>query len=289
MLTLIAVPAALVAATAFAGSAVIEQRVTHAVPERGALNPKLFLDLARSPAWLASILLSITGLALQITALHFGALALVQPILVCDLIFAVLIAAVTVRKRRPDRVILTGVLCCAAGLAGFLAIAKPHDGAASVNPHDVAPLAAALAAILAACFAVTRLSRHQARSLAIALACGILYGVDAFLFKELPLSLRYGITAWDEHWALYAVIVLAPVAFLLNENAFQAGALLAPVLAIITVADPLVSIAIAALWLHEPIAGSPAAIAAEVVSLSVMTFGIVALAHRAPQVSSGRG
>jgi len=61
--------------------------------------------------------------------------------------------------------------------------------------------------------------------------------------------------------------------------------LIAPVLAIITAADPLVSIGIARIWLDESFASSPLALAGEAVSLAVMTGGIIALAHRAPQVA----
>jgi len=45
------------------------------------------------------------------------------------------------------------------------------------------------------------------------------------------------------------------------------------VLAIITVCDPVVSITLAAVFLHEKLASSPAGIAGEVVALLVMTAG----------------
>lgn len=57
------------------------------------------------------------------------------------------------------------------------------------------------------------------------------------------------------------------------------------VLAVITAVDPLVSIGIAHAWLHETIAAAPVDLAAESVSLAVMTGGIIALAHRAPQAA----
>ena len=82
------------AATIFFGlSSVMEQRSTKQVPERGALSPRLLADLAGRPLWLAAIALNIAGSVLQVLALHFGPLALVQPIVVCNLLFAVLIAA----------------------------------------------------------------------------------------------------------------------------------------------------------------------------------------------------
>jgi hypothetical protein len=68
-------------------------------------------------------------------------------------------------------------------------------------------------------------------------------------------------------------VITAPVGFLLNQNAFQAGTLIAPVLAIITTADPLVSIGLAHAWLGETITSTPLAVVGEVISLAVMTAG----------------
>jgi hypothetical protein len=55
----------------------------------------------------------------------------------------------------------------------------------------------------------------------------------------------------------YALAVAGPLGFLLNENAFQQGTLTAPVLSIITVCDPLISIALAYLWLNENFSSNP--------------------------------
>jgi hypothetical protein len=81
------------------------------------------------------------------------------------------------------------------------------------------------------------------------------------------------------------LVIVGPVGFLLNQSAFQSGILISPVLAVITTADPLVSIGIAHFWLKEEVASMSLDIVAEVISLAVMTGGIVALAHRAPQVT----
>jgi hypothetical protein len=62
---------------------------------------------------------------MQAIALHFGSLALVQPILVLALLFAVVITAALAR-RRPDRVTGAGVLWCAGGLVLFLAVTTPR-------------------------------------------------------------------------------------------------------------------------------------------------------------------
>lgn len=60
---------------------------------------------------------------------------------------------------------------------------------------------------------------------------------------------------------------------------------LAPVLAIITTADPVISIGLGVLWLGVRLRGSPAEIFGQVASLLLMIAGIVSTAHHAPQVA----
>lgn len=281
----ITVVCALAAALAFAISGVLEQRSTKQVPQRRALSPKLLVDLAHRPLWLAAIGGTVAGSVLQIVALHFGPLALVQPILVCDLLFAVVLAAVWARHRAPDKVMLAGCACSAGGLACFLAVARPGGGRETVTLPAVLPLAVALAVVLAGCLVAAGRGSRRVRPLALALACGVTYGVTAFLLKLVSFSLSEGFSQPLRQWPLYAVVIVGPVGFLLNQSAFQADILLSPVLAIITTADPLVSIGIAHLWLNESIASSPLDIAAEVIGLVIMAGGVFALAHRAPQVA----
>ena len=91
MPSLIAVVAAIASALMLGISSVADQRSTKRVESRRALSPRILLDLARQPLWLTALGANLVGFALQVVALNFGSLALVQPILVCDLIFAVLI------------------------------------------------------------------------------------------------------------------------------------------------------------------------------------------------------
>jgi len=290
MFPLTAVLLALTSALTLGASAVIEQQGTKLVTRRKALSPQLFVDLFHQPLWLAGIATNVAGFALQVAALRFGELALVEPLLVCDLIFAVLISAAL--RHSWDPVMIGGVVACAAGVAGFLAIARPSGGSTAVSFSAVLPLAIVLAAVLAACLALAR-AHPNARALALALACGIFYGVAAFLVKLVTAEVGSGLTGLLGSWPIYALAIVGPVGFLLNQNAFQQGILIAPVLAVITVCDPIVSIGLARIFLDEKLATSPAGIAGEIMSLVVMTVGIVVIAHHAPiavrqQAGAGR-
>jgi drug/metabolite transporter (DMT)-like permease len=141
---------------------------------------------------------------------------------------------------------------------------------------------------VAGCLAAAHWGPRQVRPLWLALACGLDFGVNAFLLKLVPATLPMGFSDPLKQWPLYAIVITAPAGFLLNQNAFQAGTLISPVLAIITTVDPLVSIGVAYAWLGETINSSPPALAGEIISLAVMTLGVYALAHRTPHVMSTR-
>ena len=278
--SLIAVVSGLGAAMVFGMSSVAEQRGTKRVKQRRALSPRILLDLVRQPLWDTAIAATLAGFALQVVALKFGPLALVEPILVCDLIFAVLINSYL--RGRWNPVLVAGVAACAAGVAGFLVIARPSGGNSTVSLDVLMPLAVGLAAAVGGCLIVARRSRNL-RPLALALACGINYGVAAFLIK-IATSQGGGLVHLLTNWPIYALAVVGPVGFVLNQDAYQQETLLAPVLSIITACDPLVSIALANLWLDEKLNGTPAGIAGEAIALTTMIIGIVVMAHQSPQV-----
>jgi drug/metabolite transporter (DMT)-like permease len=275
----------LAAALVLGAAEVADQRSTKRVRRRQALSPTILVDLARQPLWLASILGTVAGFALQVLALRFGPLALVEPLLVCDLIFAVLLSGLL--GHRLDPILVGGVVATAAGIAAFLAIARPTSGHTSVGFLVVLPLGAGLAATVGACLLLARRS-DTVRPLALALACGICYGAAAFLIKLVVAPTGAGFAGVLTDWPIYALAIVGPLGFLLNLNAFQQSALLAPVISIITVCDPLISVALAYLWLDERPRSSPASIAGEVLALVVMSAGIVVVAHRSPHLAAGR-
>jgi drug/metabolite transporter (DMT)-like permease len=278
----IAVVAAVAAALVFGIASVADQRSTKRVKRRRRPSPRIFLDLVRQPLWLASLAGTVLGFVLQVVALRFGPLALVEPLLVLDLIFAVLINSYL--RNRWDPALLGGVVATATGVAGFLVVAQPTSGQAHVSFTVVLPLAAGLAASVMGCLAVA--ARNQRlRPLAFALACGINYGVAAFLVKLVISDVGGGMARIMTDWPIYALAVVGPLGFLFNEYAFQQGTLIAPVLSIITSCDPIISITLGTLWLNEKLSSTPAGIAGEVATLILMVAGIIVVAHRGQQVA----
>jgi hypothetical protein len=228
---------------------------------------------------------NIVGFALQVVALSFGSLALVQPIVACDLMFAVLILWYQGQRAKLKfpkvKHMVAGVVATTVGVAGFLAIGQPSGGHTQVSFGILPPLAVGIVVVVGGCLAVAARNRNL-RPLALALACGVNYGVAAFLIKLLTSEFGGGLGQVFTNWPVYVFAVVGPTGYILNQDAFQQGTLLAPVQAIISAADPVISIALGIGWLAVRLRGSPADIAGEAVSLLLLTAGIVMTAYHVP-------
>lgn len=277
----VGVAAAVAAALVFGVTSVAEQRSTKRVKEERTGSPRILLDLVRQPLWDIAIIGTVAGFALQVVGLNFAPLAVVEPILVFDLVFAVLISAYL--RRKADPVMLAGVAASAAGVAGFLVIARPTQGLGTVSGAEGIGLGAGVAVSVAGCLIVSR-RRGILRPLALALATGICYGLSAFLIKLVTSEAADGgLVHVLTNWPIYALAVAGPAGFVFNQDAFQSGTFIAPVMAIITASDPLISIALAYALLDEKVNGSPGAVAGEIICLVLMTVGIVFIARHSPQ------
>lgn len=286
-LLMLAVPAAVLGAASFGVASALQQRATKEVPAQGALNPRLVTELVRRPYWLMASAAVGLGLALQVVALAFAPLTLVQPLLVTGVLFGTLFAA-RLAGRRPDRQILVGATAAVAGLATFLVLARPEGGAADLpGLPTILPLALALVIVVAGCLLIAVASRFSggAHVGALALATGICYGVTAGLMKVVTGVIRTGgVFAIFSQPAFYVVCVVGPAGFLLSQYTFQQGTLIAPALAVITIVDPLVGIGIGVVWLGERVNSSTPVLVGEAAAALVLIGGVAVLARRGTQL-----
>jgi drug/metabolite transporter (DMT)-like permease len=275
--------AALAGACVYGVTGILQQRNAHQVKGDPTDQAGLIKGLIRRPAWVLSTIGSIVGFGLQGLALGTGPIVLVQPLLVTGILFGA-VTGFIVRRQRVDWAFMGALLLTAGGLAVFLVVARPTRGVASLTVGEALPLGIALLVLLAASVALGLRTAGLARSLSFALAAGLVYGATAAVAKVTIAQFPDGFAATVLHWSFWALVVLGPLGFLLNQNAFREGELASPALAVITVVDPLVGIAIGLLWLDERIATAPGAIAGEVLGLAAMAGGVWLVAHRAPRV-----
>lgn len=105
-------------------SSVLQRRAARTAPQSRVFKLALIGYLIRQPSWLGGIGALIAGFLLQAAALNFGALALVQPILVTELPFTMILVSWMFRVRLGrESWLAIGILTI--GLAVFLVSADP--------------------------------------------------------------------------------------------------------------------------------------------------------------------
>lgn len=281
---LVPVLAALAGAAVYGVTGVLQQRATRRVEGSTEDQSGFAKGLFHQPVWLLSTVGSVAGFGLQGLALGTGPIVLVQPLLVTGLLFAG-ITGFIVRRRKVDWPFFGALLLTAAGLAVFLVVARPSTGGGQPTLGQILPLGIALAVLVVGCVVWSLRATGISRSLTMAFAAGVVYGVTAAVAKLTIEAFSHGFVAGLTHWSTWTLVVCGPLGFVLNQNAFREGELASPAVAVITVTDPLVGIAIGMLWLHEAVASGPGAITGEVLALAAMVGGVWLVAHRTPQAA----
>ncbi|MCW2540176.1 MAG: hypothetical protein JWN95_1901 [Frankiales bacterium] len=238
-------------------------------------------SMASHPLWLLGIVADSVGLVLQVLALHLGALAVVQPLLVSGLLFSVALRYLRADASRRSDLGWAAVLT--ASLAGFILVAGTGSG---VQPHDGPDrLPAVVAALIGAAVAVTsvgvarRLRTAMTSAALLGVAVGLLYAADAALLKTVSDQAVLGLTRLITCWQLYAVIVVGVLGLVLTQLAYQSGPLTASLPAMSAV-DPLASIAIGVLIFDEHVRRGPWTGALLAVLLAILAVSILHLGRR---------
>ncbi|SDS60237.1 DMT family transporter [Actinopolymorpha singaporensis] len=283
--TLVGVLCALAGAAAYGAAGVLQHHSARQAPQRGALRPRLLLDLIQMSAFRAGVIFAAGGFALQVVALHFAPLALVQPLLVTGTLFYIGFAY-AMRHQLPDARLMLGALVAIAGLTGFLLLASPSEETHPRGSSAVVPLGMVLVGLVAACLVAAALVHSDLRVMPLAIATAVCYGVTAGLVRELASTVDLSNlgTVWSK-WQLYGVAVIGVAGFLLNQNAFQSGLIGALASAVITIGDPIVAVAFGATWLGEDIASGPVVTALQGVMMALVAGGVLLLARRSQQVA----
>jgi drug/metabolite transporter (DMT)-like permease len=244
---------------------------------------RLIVRLAHHPVWLAGIGCMILGFACQVGALHFGALALVQPILALELLFVFAYMAVLGSRRMQPRDWLAASLM-SAGLVLFLLAAAPSGG----RPHApgsswwLAGLATGGVVLLglAAVFGLGyRGGAHGSRRAAVlGAATGLCWGFVAAVIKEFSSHLGAGAGVIFSNWSVYVLIGAGAASLLLTSHALAAGPLAASQPGF-TILDPLAASLLGIFLFGEHMRAGTLDLAAEAAGLALVVAGVVALSR----------
>ncbi len=240
---------ALLAAFLFALAATLQQRGALALGGVGSASS--LVRLLGQPMWLIGTLALFGGYAFQAAALDRGRLSIIQPLLVTTVVFALPLGYFLTNQIVGRREII-GAAVIIAGLALFTHFADPSGGKDNAPGNEWAIAIGILVAVCVVLLAFGGRSDSSAgtRAAVYGTVAGILFGLSASLTKPTVEYLHDGIDDVLTHWEGYALAAAGVLGFVLQQVSLGTGKL-APSVATVSVANPIVGIAIGTLLLDQ--------------------------------------
>ncbi|GGV32120.1 hypothetical protein GCM10010182_64600 [Actinomadura cremea] len=271
----IAIIAAVLAGACFALAGVLQQRAASARPSREAMSVRLLGGLVRDRTWLCGIAFAVGAYAFQMLALAFGPLALVQPLIVTELVFAIPLSVWLYHLRMGARE-WYGALAVAGGLALALIASDPQGGERPVPLGDWLVTLAAVLVATALALTVSRVLGELPRASLIALAGGFIMGTQSVLLAATVSKLEQGIVPVFTTWHTYVLVIASIGGLLLIQSAFQAGPL-AATMPVIDSTEPAVAVTLGILLFDERIRVGLLPSGLSVLGIAILLTGIAAL------------
>jgi drug/metabolite transporter (DMT)-like permease len=243
--------------------------------------------MVRRPPWLFGTLVFAVAVICQILALRLGSVSLVQPVLVMELPFTLLVGWwILGGALRPYE--WGAVATMSVGLVVLLASLRPHDGdaLAAGNLRWILGTLVTLA-VMGIAVIIARMSGAVGKAAAFGIAAGIGSGFVAVIIKAMTDALSTGgLGAVVTTWQSYLLIPVGPAAFWTLQSGLRAGRLLASQPGL-TLGNPLLAFVWGTGLLGEQVAGG-LWLYGGLIGAAMLTVGVFLLA-RSPVLAAHEG
>ncbi|MBW8735877.1 MAG: DMT family transporter [Streptomyces turgidiscabies] len=264
---------------------VLQQNAARQAPLSDFLSPRLLLDLMRMPRWLGGIGLMVAGMVLGAIALSQGEVSLVEPLLATNLLFALALAR-RQTKQPLGRQGWAGLALLAGGVTAFIVAGEPRGGTAVTDPWRHWLIIGTMLGLALLLTTYAKRSRLSAGPVLLALAAGLLYGVqDALTRVSGERFSDGGLPHLLTGWQPYAVLLLGLTGLVLVQSAFETAPLRMSLPAL-TAAQPLAGIVCGVGFLGDRLRTDTGALAWEAAGLAAVVVGIILLGLH-PAMPSG--
>ena len=273
---------ALLTAFSNAVNVVTQHKASISAPKRSK-GWRFVIYLFRNPLWLFGWVALVAAFVFQAVALHNGPISVVQPLLVSELVFALVLRWLWIHQAiKPVTWWSAGVTCAA--LAAFIAVAEPSGGSTVPTSRVWVSAAAAIVGCVAVTAALGWFWRGSAgrRAALLGASASMLWAFVAALIKATTDTLtQFGVSGMFTHWPVYALAAAGLTAEILNQAALHVGPLSVSQ-PFIVIVDPIVSIALS-VWIYgETFSPNTARLAIGAMSFAVMCGAVVVLTRTAP-------
>jgi hypothetical protein len=260
---------------------VTTQHIASTADPRRSSGWRLVLYLFRNPLWLFGWVALAAAFAFQALALHDGLVSVVQPLLVTELIFALVLRRFWIHQSILLVTWSAAVLTCV-GLAVFIVAGEPQGGRPTPTSHHWIVAMVACGAGAAVLTALAQRGSPGWRAALFASAAATIWALEATFIKAATDTLtQFSVAGMFTRWPVYAVAVGGLAGTVLQQAALHVGPLRIsqPFLVII---DPIVSIALSVWLFDEHFKPGAGVLAVAAAGFAVMCIGVVLLTQTAP-------
>jgi drug/metabolite transporter (DMT)-like permease len=264
---------ALMAAFLFAVAASLQQKGALNLDGVSLANPMSLVRLVGQRMWLLGTVALLVGYVLQAGALDRGRLAVIQPLLVTTIVFALPLGWLLTNQHVGRREI-GGAAVIILGLGAFTIYGDPAGGKDNA-PND--EWAIAIVVLAAICAGLLVLGRHGTPTKVAAVygsVAGVLFGLSAALTKPTVELLHEGVGVMLSHWQCYALAVAGVLGFVLQQVSLGTGRL-APSVATVSVVNPIVGVLLGIAIFDERFSRPTWHVVVAIISLLVALGGAV--------------
>jgi drug/metabolite transporter (DMT)-like permease len=267
-------------------TSVLQRIGVESAPESTTLRLSLMAHAIRRGIWLIGFALMLVVFGLQATALRFGQLSVVQPVLTTELLFLLLILVVWFRYRLGWKEWL-GSITIVVGLGGFFLVAAPKGGNAIPTNHQWLVASVLLIAIIAGFIVAATRGPRWWRAAAFGAATAVTAAYTAALTKAITNYTKEGWGHVFTHFQPYMLAITGLGTVFLIQNALHAGPITASRTTMVTI-NPLVSILLGVTLFADKLRAGAGWVTLEILTMGVLVVGVVILA-RSPLVAGTQG
>lgn len=238
--TFLAVFFAFLSAMTIAWGTVVRHRIAEEAPDDG---HQAFMTAIRRPLWWAGTSTALIAYGLQAVALGFGTLLVVQPILVLKLMLTFpLSAKYDGRRVTFDEMFWSAVLTVAVSV--LVLLGRPTPGMVHPPLDRWIPALVIGVIVLASMLQFAKSQIRREKALILGIVCGATFGYVSVLSKAtVDVFVHNGWMGLVSNWEPYALVLAASLGTVIQQYAFNAGALKNSLPAM-TIGEPIVAFAL---------------------------------------------
>ena len=241
--------------------------------------------LVKNPLWLLGWIALAGAFVFQALALNAGQLSVVQPLLVTELVFTLVLRRVWLHQSIRGITWWAAAMTCLS-LGVFLATAEPQGGHTVPASHAWAGAIAATVGVAAVLTLLGMRGSPVRRAALLATATATMWALVATFIKSFTDTLsQFGVAGMFSHWPVYALAVGGLAAEILQQTTLHVGPLSVsqPLLVIV---DPIVSIALSVWIFDEYFTENALRLTLGSVAFVTMCASVVVLTRTAPATTS---